>query len=60
MAYRFPHFRRELLYHDFSWEAGPRPGQRFPDFELPTVDGERTGLADLAGRPFLLYFGSIT
>ncbi len=31
-------------------------GQQAPDFDLPTTDGGRIRLAELAGRPLVLYF----
>ena len=60
MEYRYERFTRELLSEDASFRRGPRPGEPFPDFALPTADGGRLARADLAGRPFFLTFGSIT
>ena len=34
----------------------PLDGQRPKPFALPSLDGRRVALADLAGRPVLLYF----
>ena len=34
----------------------PLGGQRPKPFALPSLDGRRVALADLAGRPALLYF----
>jgi cytochrome oxidase Cu insertion factor (SCO1/SenC/PrrC family) len=34
----------------------PQNGRRAPSFTLDTLEGARFGLADLAGRPALLYF----
>jgi thioredoxin-dependent peroxiredoxin len=31
-------------------------GDRFPDFTLPDQDGQAASLADLLGKPFVLYF----
>lgn len=60
--YRFAHFRRQLLYHDMAFEGGPRPGEAFPDFALPTTDGGHVRKADglQSRRPLLMYFASIT
>lgn len=44
-----------------SLNEGPRPGQRAPDFTLPTHDGTRQiSLKDLRGKPVVLIFGSFT
>jgi len=34
----------------------PLDGQRPKPFALPSLDGRRVALADLAGKPALLYF----
>jgi len=34
----------------------PLDGQRPKPFDLPSLDGRRVALADLAGKPALLYF----
>jgi hypothetical protein len=60
MDYRYEHFKRELLFEDMAFGGGPRPGERFPDFDLPTTDGGRTRLSDYRGRPLLLTFASVT
>ncbi|MCI0639616.1 MAG: redoxin domain-containing protein [Gemmataceae bacterium] len=44
-----------------SLNEGPRPGQRAPDFTLPTHDGTRQiALKDFRGKPVVLIFGSFT
>lgn len=59
--YSFDRFTRELLYEDFAFQAGPRPGQPFPEFELPTVDGETVSRADFVEKqPMLMIFSSFT
>lgn len=61
MEYRYPHFKRELLFHDFAFESGPKPGEDMPDFTLSTADGGQVRKSDFLGdRPLFLYFGSIT
>jgi peroxiredoxin len=37
-------------------EAGPTNGERAPNFELTTLEGERLSLASLAGKPVVLNF----
>lgn len=61
IPYRFERFQRQLLYHDMRFEGGPAPGEPFPHFELPTIDGRlvtRDGL--VADRPMLMEFSSYT
>ncbi len=59
--YRYPHFRRRLLTEDMSFTGGVAPGGRFPEFDLPTIDGGRVTTRDMvAGRPLFVYFASVT
>ena len=37
-------------------EAGVKAGDRAPDFALPDADGKEVRLADLRGKPVVLYF----
>ena len=60
MEYAYEHFSRSLLRQDLSFGEGPKPGDTLPAFDLPTADGGRLRKSDLAGRPALLNFGSIT
>jgi hypothetical protein len=60
MDYRYHRFRKELLEEDSSFQSGPEPGHKFPDFDLPTVDGHRLTRDDLAGRPALVVLASYT
>jgi hypothetical protein len=61
VPYRFERFTRRLLFHDLRFEGGPGPGERFPDFDLATVDGERVTLEGAtAERPMLMVFSSFT
>lgn len=59
--YRYPHFHTGLLVEDRGFLGGVEPGGRFPDFDLPTIDGERATSRELiGGKPLLMYFGSVT
>jgi hypothetical protein len=61
LEYRYPHFRRRLIFEDMSFQDGPAPGDPMPDFELPTSDGRIVHKADYVGRrPVLFTMGSIT
>ena len=60
MEYRYAHFKRQLVMEDMAFTSGPRPGEPFPDFDLPTTDGDRVRFADYTGRSLLITFGSIT
>ena len=60
-TYNYESFRKEMVQKDLHFPGGPEPGQRAPDFDLPTVDGGRFRLSDHHGRqPVLIQFGSIT
>jgi hypothetical protein len=60
--YRFERLTVPIVLRDLYFSASdPRPGERVPQFDLPTVDGGRFRSADLAGTgPALLIFGSST
>ncbi len=59
--YAYPRFRRPLLFEDMGFHGGPRPGEAFPEFDLPTADGGRIAKPDFVGRrPMLMIFGSYT
>lgn len=61
MEYRYAHFRRQLLMEDMRFSRGPRPGELFPDFDLPTTAGTRLRRSDSIGvTPLLMTFGSVT
>jgi Iodothyronine deiodinase len=60
MEYLYPHFKRAFFADDARFTAGPRPGEPMPDFDLATLAGPRLSKRDLAGKPFLLGFGSYT
>jgi hypothetical protein len=60
-GYRYDRFHRQLLVHDFAFEGGPVPGEPFPDFALPGVDGDVVRKSDFVGaRPMLMVFSSFT
>lgn len=60
--YRFDHLGMRLVLGDMYYKKNdPGPGDRVPDFDLPTLDGGRFQSSDLAERgPVLLVFGSYT
>ncbi len=60
--YRFKHLALPLVLHDMYFSKGdPGPGDRVPDFDLPTLGGGRFRSEDLRETgPALLIFGSYT
>ena len=60
--YRFDHLSLSTVVKDMSFSQGdPGPGDRVPDFDLPTLAGGRFRSADLVETgPTLLAFGSYT
>jgi hypothetical protein len=59
--YNYDTFKREMFKEDLHFSGGPEPGERAPDFDLPTNDGGRFRLSDYQGRrPIFIEFGSIT
>ena len=60
--YRFKHLALPLVLHDMYYSKGdPRPGDRVPDFDLPTLGGGRFRSTDLRETgPALMIFGSYT
>ncbi len=60
MGYRNAHFTRDQLLEDLSFGVGHDPGRELPDFDLPATDGSRVAKRDLAGRPALVTFASVT
>ncbi|MBW3662774.1 MAG: hypothetical protein KY469_06715 [Actinobacteria bacterium] len=61
IPYRFDGFQRELLYHDLRFEGGPAPGEPFPTFDLPAIDGGRlTRDEAVADRPMFMVLASYT
>ncbi len=60
--YRFEHLALPLVLHDMYFSKGdPGPGDRVPDFDLPTLGGGRFRSTDLGETgPALLIFGSYT
>ena len=60
--YRFTHLTIPLVMRDMYFTSDdPAPGDRVPDFDLPTLDGGRFRSTDLAQTgPAMLIFGSYT
>lgn len=62
--YNYETFRRNLLIKDMistKFFRAPRPGDKAPDFDGRTVDGDRIRLSDYAGeKNVVLTFGSAT
>ena len=60
--YRFDHLGLRLVMADMYFgRDDPRPGDRVPEFDLPSLDGGRFRSADLAETaPVLMTFGSYT
>ena len=59
--YAYPHFHAGLLLEDRAFLGGIEPGEAFPSFDLPTVDGGRVTSQEMIGaKPLLVYFGSVT
>lgn len=61
MEYDYRSFRLPLLLDDIGFAGGPAPGEEFPDFDLPTTDGQRLSRDDLLSRgPALITLASFT
>lgn len=59
--YAYEHVSSDILSEDMQFrDSAPKPGDRLPEFDLPTVDGGRLRTSDLGGRPVLLVTGSFT
>src|SRR5579872_7076532 len=61
--YNYGRFSREQLKTALAAKemSGPRAGEEAPDFELPTLEGEKIRLSDYAGeKNVVLTFGSAT
>jgi len=58
--YLYDHVTTKVLMDDMSFgDDAPRPGDRLPEFDLPTVDGDRISTRDFVGhKPLLLITGS--
>lgn len=62
-GYNYRSFTREQLRQELDSKriGGPKPGEKAPDFELPSLDGDRVRLSDYAGeKNVVLTFGSAT
>ena len=61
--YNYPEFKKTMLTKIAATQFGnaPEPGDRAPDFELRTVDGDKVRLSDYRGdKNVILTFGSAT
>ncbi len=62
--YNYETFRRNLLIKDLvmtKFLGAPKPGDKAPDFDARTIDGDRVRLSDYFGeRNVVLTFGSAT
>jgi peroxiredoxin len=62
--YNYESFTNHELLRDaarHSFGSGPEPGEKAPDFELRSLDGEEVQLSDFQGRKnVVLVFGSAT
>lgn len=61
-TYNYESFTRsESAGKSIEFKSSLRAGEEAPDFELPTLEGDRVRLSALRGRKHvLLEFGSIT
>lgn len=59
--YRYKHFTTKLLFQDLRFHSSSlRPGDAFPEFDLPTADGGHFASRDVLERPLLVVTGSMT
>jgi len=62
--YNYDKFERKTLMKDFAlskFGTAPEPGDKAPDFELRTIDGDKVQLSDFRGeKNVVLTFGSAT
>lgn len=60
--YLYDHVTSKVLGEDLDFsDDAPGPGDRLPDFDLPTATGKRVRSADFVGHePLLVVFGSFT
>jgi hypothetical protein len=59
--YRFDDLNTSMLLDDLRFHRDdPGPGNKVPEFDLPTTDGGRFTSDDLGDRPVLMVFGSRT
>ena len=62
-SYNYRSFDREQLRKELNPKrmSGPEAGEKAPDFEVPSLEGEKVRLSDYAGQKnVLLTFGSAT
>lgn len=58
-GYVYPQFKRGHVF-EVAFAGGVRPGEPFPEFDLPTVDHGRLSRGGLLGAPFVLLCTSRT
>lgn len=61
--YNYEEFTKDVLIKDIALDkfSGPKPGNRAPDFEGRTLDGDKIRLSDFQGeKNVVLTFGSLT
>jgi hypothetical protein len=59
--YRFDDLTTLMILDDLHFRRDdPGPGEKLPDFDLPTTQGGRFRSADLGSRPVFMIFGSRT
>jgi peroxiredoxin len=63
--YNYEQFTKSMLMKDMvasrNFNGAPRPGERAPDFELRTLEGDKVKLSDFRGeKNVVLTFGSAT
>jgi peroxiredoxin len=62
--YNYDTFNREMVLKDMAagrTAGGPEPGERAPDFEARTLEGDKNRLSDFRGhKNVVLTFGSVT
>ena len=62
-SYNYESFNRDVIRRDLNRASmrGPKPGDRAPDFQLTSLNGEKVRLSDFRDRkPLVLTFGSLT
>lgn len=59
--YSYEQVTSSILLADLSFsDDAARPGDRLPDFTLPTITGTTVRRSDMLGKPLLLFTGSLS